>query len=110
MFGHRKEALRGQHDMMSGQVGERLADREFRFALRIDVGGVEEVDAEVEGLMQQSRGLRVVDTGTQCQPRAQRYFADLKAASAQRACSHGPESSRPCERREVLSRVLDLSR
>ena len=48
---HRAVDLRREHDVVAPAAGERLADDLLRLAARVDVGGVDEVDAGVERAM-----------------------------------------------------------
>ena len=41
--------LRGEHDVVAPAARQRLADDDLRLALRVDVGGVDEVDAGIQG-------------------------------------------------------------
>ena len=74
---------------MAGQGGDGFAQRRFGRAVLIDVGGIEEVDPEIEGSMDQSSCLGVVDAAAKREPGAKGDLADLQTAPPQGACSHG---------------------
>jgi hypothetical protein len=48
VIAHRHVDLAGKHDVVALAAGERLADNDLRFAGRVDVGSVDEVDPGVQ--------------------------------------------------------------
>ncbi len=45
---HREERLGGDHHLVARDAAQRVAQRLLGGAVRVDVGGVEEIDAEIE--------------------------------------------------------------
>ena len=71
MFGDREKRFAGQDNLMARQFAQAFTDGFLGLARRIDVRGVEEVDAEIEGAMDESGGLREVDSRAEGQPGSQ---------------------------------------
>ena len=85
---HRHEELRGQHDVVAAP-GEGLADDPFRLALGVDVGGVDEVDAGIQGAVDDADGVGLVLVSPRAEhhrPQAQR--ADRDAGPAEHSVLH----------------------
>ena len=79
---HRAVELRGEDDAVALAVAlERLAGEGFAAAARIDVGGVDEVDATLDGAVDDGAG--VVELGTHPEHhRAEAEVADVDAGAA----------------------------
>ena len=92
-FGHGKEALRGEHVGVPGNVAECLAEYRFGGAGRVDVRRVEEVDPHVVGRSGQGFGRRCIDGGAKGEPGSESHFADLEAAATKGASFHGSDST-----------------
>ena len=107
MFGHGEEGFGCQHDVMSRKFLKALAERSLGFAFCVDVRGVEKIDAEIERAVDEAGGLREIDAGAQGEPRPEGDFADLKAATAQRSCSHGRQSSPRADRQHLFRFAVD---
>ena len=86
---HREERLARQDDLVARQFEKALPQCFLGFAFGVDVRRIEEVDAEVEGALDEPRGLFEIDPRAEGQPGPQGDFADPQAAAAQWACSHG---------------------
>ena len=86
---HLTVQLCGQDDVVA-PAGERLADDLLRFAGGVDVGRVDEVEAGVEGGMDDADALVVVPIAEPAEHhRAEAQRADLDACRAERAVPHG---------------------
>ena len=86
--GHREEELGGEDVGIARAAGERLAEEGLGGAAAVDVGGVDEVDADLEGAIEAgARGLRL-DADAVGQPRPERDFGDLEIAGAELPVSH----------------------
>src|SRR6267154_3741114 len=85
---HRRESLGGEHDVVSSAF-QRLADDLFGFALAVPVGGVDEVDAEVERPVNDPGALVVIGIGQLSEHhRAKAVGADHYPGPAERAVTH----------------------
>ena len=62
------EGALGAHDDALGEGGQRLADRLLALAVRVEVGGVDEVDARGDGLLDERGVLRRVRESIRAQP------------------------------------------
>jgi hypothetical protein len=81
--------LGGQYDV-SAPAFQRLADDLLRLAAAIPVGGVDEVDAEVQGFVDDADAFVVVGIGQSAEHhRPQAIRADLDAGFSERAILHG---------------------
>jgi tRNA-(ms[2]io[6]A)-hydroxylase len=89
VLGHREERLGGDHQVAAGDRAQRLAEHLLGLARGIDVGGVEQVDAEVVGAVHDLAGGLAVDARSEREPRAERDFADQQATASERAVLHG---------------------
>jgi len=79
----------GEHDVGAAAAGERLPDDLFRLALRVDVRGVDEVDARVQGAVDDPHRVVVVGVAPGAEhhrPEAER--ADLDSGAAERSGLH----------------------
>ena len=86
---HRAVDLRGEHDVVAPAAGQRLADDLLGLAARVDVGGVDEVDAGVERAVDDADRLVVVGVAPGAEHhRAEAERADLHAGAAERAVLH----------------------
>src|SRR4051812_49461113 len=82
-------ALGGEDDVVPPSAGQRLADDLLGLALRVDVGGVDEVDAGVEsGVDDPDRVVVVVIAPLAEHHRAEAERADLDAGATERAHLH----------------------
>ena len=90
--------LGGEHDVLTTAARERLADLDLRIA--VDLGGVEEVDAQVQGAMDERDGGGVV--------------ADAAAVDIGDAEAHAAESDcgdrGPLTAERALLHVMQLGR
>ena len=93
-LGHREEAFGRDDELCAGQGRDRIAQRVLGLALGIDVGGIEEIDAELEGMGDQAVRLASIDPGAEGEPGTERELADSQTAAAQSARSHAAQSSR----------------
>src|SRR5919198_1291189 len=85
---HRPEYLGGDHDVISAAF-QRLADDLLGLALAVPVGGVDEVDAEIECLVDDPRALAVIGVGHLSEHhRAKTVRADHDPSPAQWAIAH----------------------
>jgi hypothetical protein len=84
----REEQLRREDVRVARAVGEHFAQKLFRAAARVDVGGVDEVDPDLERLRDASFGLIAWDAATVGQPRAEADLRDLELARAEPAVAH----------------------
>ena len=86
---HREVGLGGEHDSVA-PAAQRLADDLLRFAVRVHVRRVDEVDASVEGLMNDPYRLLVIRIapGTE-HHRSQAVRTHLDPRATERAHSHG---------------------
>ena len=105
--------LGGEHDVVAAAAGERLADDLLRLAARVDVGGVDEVDAGVEGRVDDRDALvvvRVAPGAEHHRPEAER--GDLDAGAAERAVVHRADPSDVARawRASVISVTTDAAR
>jgi hypothetical protein len=91
---HPAVELGGQDDVVAA-ARERLAEDRLGLPLGVDVGGVDEVDARVEGAADDPDAVGVVGVAVAADHhRAQRQRADLQAGAAQGAVSVMRGSSR----------------
>ena len=65
---HREIGLGRQHVGIARPPGQDLAEEALGGAAAIDVGGVDEVDAELEGAIDAGRGLCAIDADAVGQP------------------------------------------
>jgi hypothetical protein len=85
---HRAPELGGQHDVVAAAL-ERLADDLLRLAGRVDVGGVDEVDAGVQRGVDDADGVVVVGVAPGAEHhRAQAELADRDARAPQESIVH----------------------
>src|SRR5436309_2245897 len=82
------------HDLLARDRLERGPERPLRAPTGVDVGGVEQVDPELEGAMDDGTRLDVVDRAAVRGPGADRDLGDLEAGVAERAVVHRPSSDR----------------
>ena len=93
VFAHRRVELGGEHDVVAPAAGQRLADDAFGLTRRVDVGGIDEVDAGVEGGVDDRHAvvLVLVAPGPEHhRPEAQR--ADGHSGSSQRSVLHAAKT------------------
>ena len=97
------ECLGGDHDRLAGNRLERLSDHALG---AVGGGGVDEVDAEVHGLVDEPGAFILGFAGLHAQPAetagAQAGHADLEAGPAQRCVFHTALSIRPAARPAAL--------
>ena len=79
----------GDHDVASRYPAQRLPQRRFGLAVRVDICGVEEVDAKIEGAVDDFARSISIELGAEGQPGTQSYFAHLQAAAAESSILHG---------------------
>ena len=110
MLRHRKEGLGRDHEVAARDRRAAPAPSDlFGLARGVDVGGVEEVDAEVVGAVHDLPRRLAVDARAEREPGAERDLADLEPAAPERPVFHGaafyrggyPERARrlPCSLR-----------
>src|SRR6266550_1157243 len=106
---HREEELRRKHVRVAGAAFVRPAEKGLGAAAAVDVRRVEEVDADLEGLVDAGPRGCVVDAEAVGQPGAERDLRDLEVAGAELAEAHPqfvPEAVRVAENRlPTLQRV-----
>ncbi len=68
---HREETFGRDDELVAGQGGDRIAEGALGLPLGVDVGGIEEIDAELEGMGDESCRLAPVDLRAEGQPRAE---------------------------------------
>jgi hypothetical protein len=78
---HREEALGGDHHIAARDVSQRVAERLLARAVRVHVGGVEQVHAEVERAVHDLARAGPVDARAKREPRAHRHLAHLEATA-----------------------------
>src|SRR4051794_16480221 len=79
-----------QHDVVASPARERFGDDLLRFALPVDVGGVDEVDTGVKRRMDDADGLVVVGIAPGAEHhRAETELADRYAGATEWAMLHG---------------------
>jgi hypothetical protein len=84
----RHEELGGQHDVVTPAL-ERLSDDDLGFAARIHVGGVHEIDAGVQGAVDDADALVVILGAPVTEHHgAQAEFAHRYAGPAERSVFH----------------------
>src|SRR5204862_7900278 len=89
VLAHRAPELRREDDVVAA-ARERLADDLLRLAGRVDVGGVDEVDAGVERRVDDADGVVVVLVAPGAEHhRAEAELRDLDAGASQGAVLHG---------------------
>jgi hypothetical protein len=88
--------LRGQHDLVAA-IGDRAPDEALVCVRAVDVGGVEEVDAQLDGAMDHGDRLVVVARAVELghAHAAQAEGGDGGAGAAQRACLHARHAIAP---------------
>ncbi len=91
---HREKDLGGEEVRIPRILRQRLADHFFRFAGRVDIGGVEKIDAEFVRPVDALLGDFGLGRPAVGQPRPQRNLADLNAILAQVAILHDKMSLR----------------
>ncbi len=80
--------LGGQHNTFAATL-QRFADNLLRLAVAVSIGGVDEVDAEIQGLVDDTEAIVVIGVGDAPEHhRAQAIGAYLDAGPAQRAVFH----------------------
>jgi hypothetical protein len=77
---HREEHLRGKDVRVARPAGEHLAEELLRLPARVDVGSVDEVDADVEGLRDTGLCLLARDAASVREPGAEADLGDLEIA------------------------------
>ncbi len=89
ILAHGRVTFGGQHDVIAPATGQGLADDLLGLAGRIHVGGVHEVDARIEGPMDDpGRVLVVRDSERPEHHRTETERTDLHAGTAENAISH----------------------
>ena len=86
---HAPHHLGRDHDLLARQSGECLAEQRLGPAAHVDVGGVEQVDAELEGAAHDANRLGVLGVAAERGPRTERDLRDLETAVSERAVVHG---------------------
>jgi hypothetical protein len=87
---HRAPELRRQDDLVATAAGECLADDLLRLALRVDVGGIDEIDPGVERAVDDAHGIVVVGVAPCAEHhRAEAQLRDLHAGASEWAVFHG---------------------
>ena len=82
----------GGHVEFGGGGLEEIADGAFAVAHAVDIGGVDEVDAELDGARENGLGIGGINRAPVCAaelPGAEADFGDAGAGVAQGACVHG---------------------
>src|ERR1019366_3405504 len=88
--------LGGEHHLVPPSPGEGLTDDLLGLALRVDVGGVDEVDPRVEGPMDDAdRVFVILVTPGAKHHGAEAEFADVDPSAAEGALLHLSEDTRP---------------
>ena len=88
--------LAGEHDPVALAAGEGLADDLLRLALRVHVGGVDEVDPRVERPVDDPDRLVVVGVAPRAEHhRPEAHRSHLHSGPAERAQLHGPDDIYP---------------
>ena len=86
---HRERSLGGKDDIVSPPL-QCLANDLFRFALAVGIGGINEVDAEIQCLVDHADAFIVISIGDFPEHhRAQAVGADLDAGTAKLTILHG---------------------
>ena len=88
---HAPAHLRGDEDLLATPLAEELADYLLAPAVTVDVGGVDERHARVDGGVERAEALRVVDLapiGAADRPRAETDRADISTGLAEPAVLH----------------------
>jgi hypothetical protein len=79
----------GRQDIaVARTAGELLAEHGFGGAPAIDIGGIDEIDPEIEGPIQTGLGLVRLDADAIGQPRAEGDLRDLEVAGAELTVLH----------------------
>src|SRR5205085_6119546 len=81
-------ALGGDHELLARQVPDGGAQSALGGAAHVDVGGVEQVDAELEGAMDDAGALGFVHRAAVGGPRSERDFRNLETAATEGAMIH----------------------
>ena len=88
ILAHRPVHLGGQHDGVASTF-QRLADDLLRLALAVSIGGIDEVDAGIQGLVDDAGAVVVIGVGDAAEHhRAEAVGADLDSGPAQGANLH----------------------
>jgi hypothetical protein len=85
---HREEALAREHEPLPRQRRDRAAEHGLAFAEPVDVGGVEQVDAQLERVGDQPSGRFAVDRAAEREPGAEPDGADLEPGATEVAVLH----------------------
>jgi len=75
--------------VVSSQFLYRVSKGDLSFSTRIGVGGVEEIDSEIERSVDDLFCRFVIECAALCQPSTERDFADLQAVFSESAIFHG---------------------
>ena len=86
--GHREEELGGEDVGIARAIGERLAKEDLGGAAAVDIGGVDEVDAEIEGAIEAGARRIGLDADAIGEPGAERDFRNFEIACAELAVFH----------------------
>ena len=82
ILAHGAVHLGGQHDIVATAL-QRLTDDLLRLAVAVPIGGVDEVDAEIQGLVDDTNAVVVIGVGDAAEHhRAQAIGANLDAGPA----------------------------
>jgi uncharacterized glyoxalase superfamily protein PhnB len=74
---HREEQLGGEDVAVARAGGERFPEEALGGAATVDIGRVDEVDAQVERLVHAGRRTVALDAQAEGQPGAERYLGNL---------------------------------
>ena len=85
---HREEELRGEDELLASEALEDFPPGRLRRAGAVDVGGVEEVDADLEGGAGAGLGLLALHPTRVGEPGAERDLRDLEVRVAEPAELH----------------------
>jgi hypothetical protein len=90
ILAHRSPHLGREHDVIAPAARQCLADDDLGLALRVDVGGVDEVDPRVQRAMNDPDAFVVVLVAPVAEHhRAEAQLADRDAGASQKAMLHG---------------------
>ncbi len=88
ILAHGAMHLGGEHDLVATAF-QRLADDLLRLALAVSIGGVDEIDADIQRLVNDAGALVMIGVGDAAEHhRAEAVGADLDACAAQGAVMH----------------------
>ncbi|MEI9886311.1 MAG: hypothetical protein WDN08_07370 [Rhizomicrobium sp.] len=86
---HREEHLGRQDIRVAGPRRQRLAEKRLGGAAAIDVGGIDEIDPQLEGAIDTGDSLVALDADAIGQPGAERDFRNVQVTGAELAVFHG---------------------